>query len=78
MNSTARPTRYTVTLPDGKVARRASHRTYTHAIAVHVSGEAWDVVAFAGSLDLAIKSVAKYQGWRCWDEVRALPVKVSA
>lgn len=58
--SKPKPTRYSVTLPDGSIATRNSHRVYTHAIAIR-RGSTWRVAAFCGSADLAAKECETQQ-----------------
>lgn len=55
----AKPTRYSITLPDGVVVTRTSPRTYTHASAVrHPVTLGWYCQGFAGSEELARKAAA--------------------
>lgn len=54
-------TTYIATAPDGSQHRRATDRTYTHAVLVE-GPEGWKVVGFCGRPDLAEKKRAEHPG----------------
>jgi len=62
----------TATLPDGGIATRTTHRTYTHVIASRKGDSKWRAEGWAGSITLAKKRLAAEQsdvrrGWLPWD-----------
>ncbi len=82
--------KYSVQLPDGRIATRKSARTYTHAIAVYCVGSgqtepSWGLLGYCGSPELAQKRLAKDRAtaakvgiWEIDGEpMRILPVEVS-
>ena len=69
----AKPIKYTATAPDGTVATRNSHRTYSHAVMVETP-KGWDAYSWAGRVDLAHNKTSECA--RAWKGCQIVVVAV--